>query len=331
MNRNESTLRSFSNSYNNHQTISPTRGRPIEINEDTKQSVTGFMLAEPTQSLFNVAQDFDISTVSVRTILHQNKIQYFDKTPMVELKEYHKRARVNMCRQISTINYRNLPPIVFTDESTVRVDLKGGGIWRQRGFHPPESFYIKNPHPVQIMVWGGISHLGYKTKLIKFETHVNSFTYCKALKENFIFESLFGRYGQNFIWQQDNATPHTAALTQDYLDQKVKYILEWPAKSPDLSPIEQVWDYIKKKLSGQNFDTPDALFNAIEKVWNEIPPFLIHHYYSSFYARFKICLKYNGDSLNGHWNEVRKLHMEYQTCLQEITNPLTGLKYFIEI
>jgi hypothetical protein len=52
-------------------------------------------------------------------------------------------------------------PIVFTDESIVQMNVKKGGIWRKHGDHIPEPFAEEEVHPIQVMVWGGISSGGY--------------------------------------------------------------------------------------------------------------------------------------------------------------------------
>ena len=51
-------------------------------------------------------------------------------------------------------------------------------------------------------------------------------------------QRLFGR--KRYLFQQDNPRPHTAKLTQTWLKSKRVLILEWPAASPDLSPIENI-------------------------------------------------------------------------------------------
>ncbi|GFU00327.1 transposable element Tcb2 transposase [Trichonephila clavipes] len=49
------------------------------------------------------------------------------------------------------------------------------------------------------------------------------------------------------ILQQDNARPHTARVAQDFL--RHFQTLPWPARSPDLSPVEHVWDQLKRQMS----------------------------------------------------------------------------------
>ena len=51
-----------------------------------------------------------------------------------------------------------------------------------------------------------------------------------------------GVFGPNFVYVQDNAPPHTARGTVAFLDQQDVEVMDWPARSPDMKPIEQVWD-----------------------------------------------------------------------------------------
>ena len=147
--------------------------------------------------------------------------------------------------------------IIITDESTVEVDMIKGGIWRRRGHYPPGSFKTKDPHPVHVMVWGGIGPNGYKTKLLKVEGKLNSIKYMQMLLENDIFINLKAKFGDNYIFQQDNAPCHASNYTVGLLTDCVPALLDWPAKSPDLSPIEQVWSYLKWKMVGLTFKDPN--------------------------------------------------------------------------
>lgn len=101
------------------------------------------------------------------------------------------------------------------------------------------------------MVLGGIGTMGFRTKLLRFDENVNKCTYKIALQQNNIFNKIRDIFGVKWVWQQDGDTPHSAEETMLYLLPNVPHYLIWPPYSPDLSPIEQVWSYIKKWLAGK--------------------------------------------------------------------------------
>jgi transposase len=82
----------------------------------------------------------------------------------------------------------------------------------------------------------------------------------------------FARRG-NFIFQQDNATAHTARVTQHYLQQNNIAVIPWPAQSPDLNPIEHLWDELQRRLNRRQPRPATAaqLGQAIVQEWGAIP------------------------------------------------------------
>ncbi len=52
----------------------------------------------------------------------------------------------------------------------------------------------------------------------------------------------------DFIFQQDLAPAHTARSTKSWLNDHGVGVLDWPANSPDLNPIENLWGIVKKKM-----------------------------------------------------------------------------------
>ena len=57
-----------------------------------------------------------------------------------------------------------------------------------------------------------------------------------------------GALGPDFILMDDNARAHRAHITNRYLEQAAIVRLDWPARSPDLNPIEHAWDMLQKAI-----------------------------------------------------------------------------------
>ncbi|GBM11358.1 hypothetical protein AVEN_13585-1 [Araneus ventricosus] len=72
------------------------------------------------------------------------------------------------------------------------------------------------------------------------------------------------------VFQQDNVRPHTAIVTQHALQSF--HMLPWPARLPDLSPIEHVWDIIGRQLQRhpQPALTAPVLSDQVQQAWNSI-------------------------------------------------------------
>ena len=150
-------VKSFYKSYLKHDSILPKQGRPIKIDNDIKERVVQAMEQNPTSTLRCVANNFPICATSVKNILNEHKIQFFQQIPICPLNPNHVTNRINFCNNMINTMPQN---IIFTDENSVEVNLKGHGIWRKRGLYPPGSFFEKTAHPIHVMVWGGIGPRG---------------------------------------------------------------------------------------------------------------------------------------------------------------------------
>jgi transposase len=71
----------------------------------------------------------------------------------------------------------------------------------------------------------------------------------------------------------DNATPHHARIVNEYLQQETIERMDWPAKSPDLNPIEHAWDILQRWISNRQ-NQPNSLqelADALVDEWSRIP------------------------------------------------------------
>ena len=74
-----------------------------------------------------------------------------------------------------------------------------------------------------------------------------------------------------FIFQQENDPKHTSKLAKQYFNDKSIVLLPWPAQSPDLNPIENVWGILKDKVSARGPKNIPQLKQYLIEEWNKIP------------------------------------------------------------
>ncbi len=84
-------------------------------------------------------------------------------------------------------------------------------------------------------------------------------------------------YGDaDFIFQQDLAPAHTAKSIKSWLNDHGVGVLDWPANSPDLNPIDNLWGIVKRKMRDTRPNNADDLKSAIKGTWASITPEQCH-------------------------------------------------------
>ncbi|GFW79872.1 transposable element Tc3 transposase [Trichonephila clavipes] len=101
-----------------------------------------------------------------------------------------------------------------------------------------------------VLVWGGIM-LGSRTDLHIFNAcSVNGTRYCNEILLPYL--RLFrGAMGLRFLFMDDNATCHRTVAAEQLLESEDIERMDWHARSPDLNPIEHVWDFLGRRLAAR--------------------------------------------------------------------------------
>lgn len=134
-----------------------------------------------------------------------------------------------------------------------------------------------------VMVWGMITSDGVGP-IVRVDGNINTANYISILTNHLLpFLHQKREAGQNPIFQQDNARPHTAAVTTKFFIRNEIPVLPWPASSPDMNIIEHVWAILKSNVKARVIHPKnmDELWEAIQEEWYAIPLQQIQNLYSS--------------------------------------------------
>uniref|UniRef100_A0A673Y5G4 Tc1-like transposase DDE domain-containing protein n=1 Tax=Salmo trutta TaxID=8032 RepID=A0A673Y5G4_SALTR len=97
------------------------------------------------------------------------------------------------------------------------------------------------------MVWGGIS-LGGPTALhVLARGSLTAIRYRDEILRPLV-RPYAGAVGPGFLLMQDNARPHVAGVCQQFLQEEGIDAMDWPAHSPDLNPIQHIWDIMSRSI-----------------------------------------------------------------------------------
>lgn len=143
------------------------------------------------------------------------------------------------------------------------------------------------------MIWGCFSYFGVGNIEI-IEGTMDSAYYIDIISRNLMYSA--EKMGiRNFIFQQDNDPKHTSRLTKEYfLENNIK-LLDWPAQSPDLNPIEHLWALLKGRISEKMPKNISELKTMVYEEWNAISIEICQKYALSFKKRALEIYKANGE------------------------------------
>ena len=99
----------------------------------------------------------------------------------------------------------------------------------------------------------------------------------------------------NWILQEDNDPKHVSKLCNDWKSQNNIQVLPWPSASPDLNPIENVWSFIKFKISKKKIKSIRQLKREILNIWNGFEITYAQNLVNSMKNRISSCISSDGD------------------------------------
>lgn len=214
------------------------------------------------------------------------------------LKKHHKEARLIFAKNHMTWK-DEWSNVVFSDEKKFNLDGPDccAFYWHalDKEDDPKGS---RNFGGGSLMVWAGFSSKG-TVPICFISTRTNSGMYTEML-EDVLVEYIEDNMDDSAIFQQDNASIHVSRHSKAWFEDKGITVLEWPACSPDLNPVENLWAILARRVYGSSsekrtFLTVGELKQKINEEWLKIGSNLIQTLVESMGSRiYQVILKNGG-------------------------------------
>lgn len=247
-----------------------------------------------------------ISRWTVRRRLHESNLRAHRAAIGPVLSRAHRQARLQFARDHIEWTIEQWRSVLFTDET--RVSLRGTDrrqpVYRRPGERFAEACIVERAafDGGSTMFWAGIS-LDGRTELVHVPSirrgrrweGLNAHRYITEVLEPHVMP--YAQFiGDSFTLMHDNARPHTAASVRDYLAEIGIPVLRWPANSPDLNPIEHLWDMLKRKIRARDHapTTIQEVVQAAQEEWDLIPQHEVIKLIRSMQNRLRECIRARG-------------------------------------
>jgi len=202
------------------------------------------------------------------------------------ISDKNRKKRLDFAQAHQTLTVEDWSRVLWTDES--KYSKQGGDnkrVYVRR--RPGEGL---EPNCMQgtvkfgggsILVWGcmaatGVGRLHWVKGILNGPGYVDILANHMQPSVNMLFHTQNHGFDaeENWIFQQDNDPKHTSLVARSWIEKNVPEVLVWPPQSPDLNPIEHLWDEVDRqrdKSSRSISFTLDRAFHEIKRVWYSIP------------------------------------------------------------
>ncbi len=258
-------------------------GRPKKLSEADKRycirQVTKGRIDNAVKVQKQLYKDLGVmvSAQTIRRTFREGGLGSIEKPKKPAISQANAKKRLAWCMAHKDWTIADWKRVIWSDETKVNRYNSDGRVWAWiRDGEQPQPRHVKGTvkhSGGSVMVWSAISYAGTGW-LCKIEVNMDKHLYKEILEDeldktvDYVCGKLNLRRDQ-VIYQQDNDSKHTSDVAKEYLASQEYQVMSWPAQSPDLNPIENMWRLLKIRLN--EYNTPprgiNELYERIIEIW----------------------------------------------------------------
>lgn len=253
-------------------------GRPKKTTQQTDRAIIRIASVNPflsSEKILGKIAPEDGKNISSRTVRRRLVTAgLLSRRPAKKPLLSKKNVKARLAFALEHINWtvEQWKRVVFSDESKFNLFNSDGiqHVRRPAGkrLDPKYTVPTVKHGGGSVMVWGCFSAYGMGP-LHRIEGIMDKYIYKDILKN--IMEPYADEYLPiKYIFQHDNDPKHASKIVKQWFKEAKINVMLWPSQSPDLNPIENLWEILDKQIRSENFSNKEKLFQVLQRAWSSI-------------------------------------------------------------
>lgn len=307
----QNTLKRFRQS-GSHKTLKRT-GRPKKTNRRQDMMIKRISLSDrkltapKITSIYNSSNDVPIGVSTVKNRLKKAGLngRVAAKKPLLRI--VNKRKRLLWAQEHKNWTVEMWTNVLWTDETKFEIFGSKRRVFVRRfvGERFSKDCLVSTVKHGggSLMIWGCFGG-GRVGRIHRIHGIMNKEMY-RDILENVAVPSGEQLFKSEYTFMHDNDPKHASKLCKGYLDDLqnsgVLKVMNWPAQSPDLNPIELLWEEMDRNVREKQPTSINSLWNIVQECWNNILPVTLEKLIKRMPRLCAAVIKNRG----GHFDETK--------------------------